>query len=401
MIKLIKSSFYHENETKKQLVDFILDSPIFSMGEQCQRFEAAFAKKQERSQAIFVGSGSAANLVLIQALLNLGHLKKGDKIGFSALTWATNIMPLIQLGLEPVAIDCERDTLNVSPETIEPHLKGIKGLFLTNVLGFADDIVRIKALCQEHNILLLEDNCESLGSKVAGTLLGNFGLASTFSFFVGHHMSTIEGGMICTDDAELAEMIRLVRAHGWDRNLSPEKQVSLRKEHAIDAFFAKYTFYDLAYNARPTEINGFLGNIQLQYLDEIIEKRVANFSQFHAAVKTNPDFLPLALDHMERVSNFAMPLICKDEETFLLYRHRFEKVAEIRPIIAGDMTQQPFYIKYVSDKQACPNAAFVHHYGFYFGNNPELTAGELDSLTDLLHNRPETTELPHVQAEER
>lgn len=384
-IKLIKSSFYHELETKKSLADFVMESPIFSMGEQCLRFEQSFASWQGIKEAIFVGSGSAANLVLIQAILNLGLLKKGDKVGFSALTWATNIMPLIQLGLQPVAIDCAKTTLNVAPATLEPHLTKIKALFLTNVLGFADDIVKIKKLCADHQILLLEDNCESLGSKVDGTLLGNFGLASTFSFFIGHHMSTIEGGMVCTNNPELADMVRIVRAHGWDRNISKSKQAKWRQQNNIDHFFAKYTFYDLAYNARPTEINGLIGNLQLPYLDEIIAKRVANFKKFQTAAAANNDFLALDISHMERVSNFAMPIICKDQTIAQKYRQKFEAAeVEIRPIIAGDMTQQPFYKKYVSQPAPCPNAAFIHSHGFYFGNNPELTDLEVASLCQLL-----------------
>jgi CDP-6-deoxy-D-xylo-4-hexulose-3-dehydrase len=355
------------------------------MGEQCRNFELAFAEKQECAEAVFVGSGSAANLVLVQALLNLGILNKGDKIAFSALTWATNIMPLIQLGLEPVAIDCEKSDLNISPATLAPHLGEVKGLFLTNVLGFANDVGKIKQLCREHGIVFFEDNCESLGSKIDGTLLGNFGMASTFSFFIGHHMSTIEGGMVCTDDHELADMIRMVRAHGWDRNLSPETQRKLRRENKVDDFFAKYTFYDLAYNTRPSEINGVLGNSQLRYLDEIVRKRAENFSRFREAAGTNPDILPLSVGHMQTVSNFAMPIICRDEETFKRYRRRFEGAdVEIRPIIAGDMSRQPFYAKYVKNVVPCPNAEFIHKNGFYFGNNPELTDDEIDLLVTLL-----------------
>lgn len=385
LIKLIKSSFYHEADTKQQVADFVMNSPIFSMGEQCKKFEDKFAAKQQTKHAVFVANGSAANLVLVQALLNTGKLNKGDKIGFSALTWATNIMPLIQLGLEPVAIDCEKDSLNVSPDTLKPHLGDMKGLFLTNVLGFTDDIVEIQRLCQENGIVLFEDNCESLGTVVNGTLTGNFGIASTYSFFVGHHMSTIEGGMVCTDNDELAEMLKMVRAHGWDRNLSPEKQKQLRKDNAIDDFFAKYTFYDLAYNTRPTEINGLIGNIQIEYLDEIIAKRVANFEAFQAAVEANDDFLPLDVSHIDKVSNFAMPVICKDGATFTQYRQKFENAGvEIRPIIAGDMTQQPFYRKYVAVQSPCENAAFIHQNGFYFGNNPEMTSQEIETLTQLL-----------------
>src|SRR3989338_10474023 len=217
MIKLVKSSFHNERETKKKLADFI------------------FAAKQRRKHAVYVNSGSSANLILIQSLLNLGRLKKGDRVGFSALTWATNIMTLIQLGLVPVAIDCEMKTLNVSPSKLKEKINDIDALFITNVLGFSDDIVSIARLCTKHGIPLYEDNCESLGSSVAGRLLGNFGEASTFSFYVGHHISTIEGGMVCTDDEDLYHMLVMVRAHGWDRNLPREAQDNLRKINGIDA----------------------------------------------------------------------------------------------------------------------------------------------------------------------
>ena len=160
-------------------------------------------------------------------------------------------MPIIQLGLVPVAVDCELETLNVSPRTLAPV--DIKCLFLTNVLGFCDDLPGIADLCRLRGILLLEDNCESLGSRISGRLLGNYGLASTFSFFVGHHLSTIEGGMVCTDDDELGDGLIVTRAHGWDRDLPSHRRACLRQSHHVDDFFAEYTFHDLAYNARPTE----------------------------------------------------------------------------------------------------------------------------------------------------
>lgn len=185
MIKLQKSSFHNEKDTKEKLCDFISGAAILSMGEQCRKFEEAFSEKQKRKYSVFVNSGSSADLVLIQALLNVGLLKKNDIVGVSALTWATNIMPLIQLGLHPFLIDCELKTLNVSPKTFKCALEvepNIKALFNTNTLGHADDIAGIAQLCQERGILFLEDNCESLGSVVKGINLGNWGLASTFSF---------------------------------------------------------------------------------------------------------------------------------------------------------------------------------------------------------------------------
>lgn len=388
MIKLVKSSFYHETETKAALADFILNTDILSMNAQCRQFEESFATKQQRKHAVFVSNGSVANLLLIQAMLNLGRFKSGDKIGFSALTWPTNVMPLIQLGLVPVAIDCELNTLNVSPEKLKQYLPVLKGLFLTNVLGFCDDLPALKSLCDDNHIILMEDNCESLGSKANGQLLGNFGVASTFSFFVGHHMSTIEGGMVCTDDDELYNYLLMARAHGWDRNLDPATQDSLRTEVGVDEFYAKYTFYDLASNFRPTEINGFIGNTQIPYWDEIVAKRVSNFSRYQSAMSQNEDFYQYSLSHMDTISNFSMPIICKTPELAQQYRKKFELAeVEIRPVIAGNMTKQPFYQKYVADTAPRPNSDLVHANGFYFGNNPEMTDEEINTLCLLLEKR--------------
>lgn len=385
MIKLIKSSFYHEAATKQALSYFILNQDIFSMNLQCTMFENAFAARQGRKHAVFVSNGSVANLLLIQVLLNTKKLQKGDKVGFSALTWPTNVMPLIQLGLEPVSLDCNLQTLNVSPDILEKKISKLQALFLTNVLGFSDDIALIRELCQKHNVLFIEDNCEALGSQVNGTLLGNFSLASTFSFFVGHHLSTIEGGMVCTDDTALYEQLLIARAHGWDRNVSSETQSKLRKQNNIDDFYSKYTFYDIASNFRPTEINGFIGNTQIVYWDEIIAKRVENFRHFAEAMQHNPDFYTYDLQHMERVSNFAMPVVCKTPALAKKYRDKFIKAeVEIRPIIAGNITKQPFYKKYVKDVGSNPNSDLIHKNGFYFGNNPEMTSEEIDILCKLI-----------------
>lgn len=384
-IKLVKSSFYKEKKTKAALAKFIINTQRLSMGEQCLQFEANFAKKQKRKYAVFVSSGSMANLLLIQSLINLGRLKPGSKVGFSALTWPTNVMPLIQLGLIPVPLDCDIKTLNVSPEILESKINDLDGLFLTNVLGFADDIKKIKELCNKKNIVFIEDNCESLGSKVGNSFLGNFGVASTFSFFVGHHMSTVEGGMVCTDDEELNRALIMCRAHGWDRNLSPNEQTKIRKRYDIDDFYSRYTFYDLAYNARPSEINGFLGNQQIQYFDEIVEKRQSNYTIFAKAIAANDDFVKYNLDHMSVISNFAMPLICVDNKKAQYYKKRFiNEGVEIRPVIAGNMTKQPFYQKYSKYSSACPISDVIHANGFYFGNNAEMTKQDINKLVKLL-----------------
>lgn len=387
MIKLIKETFYKEKSTTKKLTAFINSANQLSFGPECQKFEEKFASWQKRKHCVFVNSGSSANIAILQALLNLGKLKRGDLIGFSSLTWSTNVMPIIELGLEPIPIDIEIDTLNISSRKVLEVLEKfpLKMIFITNILGFCDDINVIKKLCQNKKIILIEDNCESLGTIYRGKLLGNFGAASTFSFYVGHHMSTIEGGAICTDNEKLATMLRIVRAHGWDRNLTQQGQMKIRSKHKVNStFYSRYTFYDLGYNFRPTEINGFIGNIQVDYLNEINGKRNKNFFTFAKAIYNCTDrYLPIRSDHIEFVSNFAFPVICKSKKIRDELVEKCNNKVEIRPIVGGDMTRQPFFAKYCKEKFSLPNAQTAHEQGLYFGNNPDMTKEEISEIIKI------------------
>lgn len=383
MIPLMKNAFTNETECRKVLADFILSNNQLSMGSKVKEFEQQFAKWQGRKYAVLVNSGSSANLVLLQALKNSGIKKK---VGFSGLTWATNVMPLIQLGYEPFPLDCNVNTLNVNSDILLEQLKKekINILFLTNALGFCDDIDIIAEICKQNNIILLEDNCESLGSKYKETKLGNFGLASTFSFFVAHHMSTIEGGMICTDDEKLYNDLLMVRANGWDRSLDFRSKLQLRKEHNLeDEFYALYTFYDLAYNVRPTEITGVLGLEQLKYIDKSIVAREQNYFYISESMH-GAKFIPIFNSNLMFVSNFAFPVICRDSNYRDECIKKFSTAGiEIRPLIAGNITLQPFYKKYHPSVEL-PNANHIHKAGFYFGNYPELTNDDLETIISCL-----------------
>ena len=379
MIKLMKDTFYKEKETKEALCEFITNANILSLNEKCKEFEEEFSKYQGRKYSVLFNSGSSANLSLIQALLNLKKIKYGDNVGFTALTWATNVMPLVQLGLNPIPIDVSLENLNTNLKQLQDVSEELKCLFITNILGFCGDLDKIKEYCDKNNIILIEDNCESLGSKLNGKKLGNFSLGSTFSFFVGHHLSTIEGGMVCTDNLELYNMLLMVRSHGWDRNLDKETQLVLKNKHNVEDFYRAYTFYYPGYNLRPTEITGFIGLEQLKYLEEVNQKRNNNFSKYMEATKDNLDILLLKLNHMDFISNFAYPMVFKDKETFEKYKSRFSDV-EIRPIIGGSMTKQPF----LSSNHSCPNAEQIHKFGFYIPNNPYLTEEEINFLTNLI-----------------
>ncbi len=384
----MKNAFLNEAETKRALAEFILDAGRLSMDKKCFEFERVFSEKQGRKDGVLFNSGGSANLALLQALKNLGRLQDDDNVGFSALTWSTNAMPIIQMGMAPVPVDVSVGTLNVMSDNLLDTFKDkkLKAMFITNALGFTGDLDQIKKICDDKGIILLEDNCESLGTELISGKAGNFGLASTFSFFVAHHMSTIEGGMICTDDEELSEMLRIVRANGWDRNLTARQQLKWRKNHNVGSEFdAKYTFYDLGFNLRPTEITGFLGLQQMRFLDQNIKTREDNFLRIEKIIKENDDFVLLEHSHISLLSTFAIPIVCKAPALREKYLSQFSGAGiEIRPMIAGNIQKQPFFCKYVPENFSLTGADFLHNSGFYCGNYPELTETDLETIISCL-----------------
>jgi CDP-6-deoxy-D-xylo-4-hexulose-3-dehydrase len=388
MIPLMKHTFLREGQTKEALVNFLRTQDRFSMGNECLKFEKSFAEFQGRKFGILFNSGGSANLALLQALKNLKMIQNGDMVGFSALTWSTNVMPIIQLGLEPIPVDCDPHYLNATSETLALRLQTnhLRAFFITNALGFLGDLNKIRDLCLEKNILLIEDNCESLGTELRGTKAGNFGLASTFSFFVAHHMSTVEGGMICTDDPDLADMLKMVRANGWDRNLSALKQKELRTTHSIPSEFeAKYAFYELGFNFRPTEITGFLGNIQLAYLPENIQKREQNHIFFESLIQKNSQLRVIQRSHLSRCSAFCLPILTTKKDFKEKYKRKFgDSGIEIRPMIAGNIQNQPFYRRYQAKRFELPGTTEIDECGFYCGNYPELDDADLQCIASCL-----------------
>lgn len=387
-IPLMKNAFLREQETKKALAEFILNAPKFSMGTECEKFESKFATYQGRKHAMLFNSGGSANLALLQALKSLGRLHSGDTVGFSSLTWSTNVMPIMQMGMIPVPIDVDRETINVMSHNLNDRLSNIHldAFFATNVLGYCGDMDKIRQICDEHGTILLEDNCESLGVVLGNKRAGNFGLASTFSFYVAHHMSTIEGGMLCTDDDELYKVLLMTRANGWDRNLPVEQQNELHAPYHISPFHAKYSFFEMGFNLRPTEITGFLGQYQMRFLDENIAIRNSNHIQFENAIRQNDELILVKHDHIKQISPFGLVILCKTPELREKYIRRFQDAdIEIRPVIAGNMQNQPFYGKFIQTKYPLPNTDFIHSCGFYCGNYPELSQVDIDLICQCLH----------------
>lgn len=389
-VPLMRNAFINEAETKKQLAEFIVNADMFSMGKECAKFEEKFAKWQGIKYALLFNSGGSANLALLQSLKSLGKLKDGDRVGFSSLTWSTNVMPIIQMGMIPVPVDVDKNTANVMSHNLLDRLKEVdlEAFFATNVLGYSGDLAEIKKVCDEKGIVFIEDNCEGLGGRIAGDRFGNYGIGSTFSFFVAHHMSTIEGGMFCTSDDELYRMMKITRANGWDRNVTPEQQEKMRAPYNINSFFAKYSFYELAFNFRPTEITGFLGQTQMQYIDDNISKRLSNHAQFDAAIKANDDLIHIDWGHIDSISPFGLIILCKTPELRDKYLKKFmDAEVEVRPVIAGNMQNQPFYKNYVKEFYALPNTDFYNNCGFYCGNYPEMRQDDIDIICACLSNK--------------
>jgi CDP-6-deoxy-D-xylo-4-hexulose-3-dehydrase len=390
MIPLMKTAFFREYETRCALAEFITRTTRLSMDAECFKFEKAFAGYQGVRDAILFNSGGSANLAMLQSLRNLGRLRDGAKVGFSALTWSTNTMPIMQLGMEAVPIDCNPNTLNTMRADLLAALETtpLDALFITNALGFCGDLDAIRDECKARGIILIEDNCEALGTRLPSGRTGSFGEMASFSFFVAHHMSTIEGGMVCTDDDELAEMLRIVRANGWDRNLTADQQRRLRKTHGVATELdAKYTFYDLAYNVRPTEVTGFLGNYQLQFLAETVQRRAEIYDRLSASAAGNADLHQLDRRHITLLSSFAFPVVCTKPELRARYIAQFSGAGiEIRPMIAGNIQRQPFFKKYSKHTGPLPGAEHLHTCGFYCGLYPELTESDIQTIVSCLQH---------------
>ena len=229
------------------------------------------------------------------------------------MCWATDLAPALQLEFEPLLCDVSLDNLAVDVVELEKIFKEESpAVFLcVSILGFSPDLKSIKDLCDKYDVILLEDNCESLGTEFDGTKIGNFGLMSSYSMYFGHHISTIEGGMVCTDDKEIYDILLSIRSHGWDRDWDKEKQEEVRAQHDVSDFNSLYTFYHPGFNLRATDLQAYLGIGQLEKLDYICEKREKNFQKFQKGIK-NDFWKPNPLDNTF-TSSFCYPVITQKE----------------------------------------------------------------------------------------
>lgn len=384
MIKLISDTI--EQEDIIAIGDWIKSKPTprYTKGPLTIEFENEWAKWQGSNYAVFVNSGSSANLLMIYALIESKRLKN-KKVVIPSLCWSTTLSPLIQFGLEPLLCDADPENLCVDLNKLEGILikEDPAALMLVNVLGFTPNMKALKDLSEKYNFIIIEDSCETLGTTFNGKKAGTFGLMSSFSTFHGHHISTIEGGMVCTDDKEIRDLLLMLRSHGWDRDLDKEDADNLRETYNISDFDALYTFYYPSFNLRSTDLHAFLGLRQLKKLDHIVARRHKNFKNLHAQIKNTWKPVPLFFS-TDIISNFAYPIIDhrRDDICKILKEHDIEH----RPLICGSIDKQPFYQKRGYNQNLDLDFSHrVHIHGLYIPNHEKISSEDINLMASLIN----------------
>ena len=380
-IDLIKDTI--DTNDIDNLIDWLKTYPQLTKGPQTVEFEEKWSNWLGCKYSVFVNSGSSANLLMISCLKVLNKLKN-NRVCVPSLCWATDLAPVMQLGLEPILVDCNLENLSVDLKHLEEMFQTRKPavLLLVSVLGLSPDMESITNLCKQYDVILLEDNCESQGTKYDDIKLGNFGVMSSFSTYFAHTMSTIEGGMISTNDEELYHTLLQLRSHGWDRDLPQQKKEELRTKHNVDDFSSLYTFYVPGFNLRGTDIQAFIGINQLLKVDEMISKRNYNFEYFKSKL-TGKVWFPIDLDN-SYVSSFAIPVITKDKQSKdKLIKELTDNNIACRPLISGQMGNQPFYKK-VYGENKLPNCSIIDERGLYVPNHDKLSKQDIDTICNIL-----------------
>lgn len=385
MINLVKDTI--SNDDIDKLVGWLQTYPRLTKGPLTLELEQKWSDWIGTKYSVFCNSGSSANLLMLSAYIENTRMQKDRnklKIVVPSVSWATDLAPIIQLGLTPILCDCNLNDLSIDldhlNEIITSHGK-IDALLLVSVLGLVPKMDKIQDICDKHDIVLLEDSCESMGSKHKGQNLGTFGSMSSFSTFFGHHISTIEGGFVSTNDKELYDLLLSLRSHGWDRDLDKKSQNKLRDAWDVSGFESLYTFYYPGYNLRSTDLNAFIGIGQIDNLNEWGLVREKNFRLYQRLIH-NDYWKPKPYSN-SFVSNFAYPIIhpARNEIAQQLQNNS----VEVRPLVCGSMGNQPFYKKQYG-KIKLPNADKIDEYGLYVPNNPKLTENEVTIIADIVND---------------
>jgi dTDP-4-amino-4,6-dideoxygalactose transaminase len=381
----LASSTWDEKEIAA--IHAVIDSNMFTMGQYVENYEKQFAQYFGSNYAVMMSSGSTANLLMIAALFYTKNpkLKRGDEVIVPAVSWSTTYFPLYQYGLKIKFVDIDLDTLNIDLEKLKQAISdSTRAILAVNLLGNPNDFNKIKEIIGERDILLLEDNCESMGATFEGKQAGTFGLMGTFSSFFSHHIATMEGGCIVTDDEELFHILLCLRAHGWTRNLPRENRVTGIKSD--DPFEESFKFVLPGYNARPLEMSGAIGIEQLKKLTDFLAHRRNNGVFFEELFSQHP-YLKIQ-KQIGQSSWFGFSFVLrKDAE---ITRHDVvtklnQAGIECRPIVSGNFAKNDV-VKYFDYKKSCSlsNAEYIDANGFFVGNHHTNISDKIEYLYDSL-----------------
>jgi len=382
---LATSSWAVEEEAAMQAV---IRSGMFTMGEKVKQFEQDFAKYIGSRYCVMVNSGSSANLLMVAALFYTKNpklkLQRGDEVIVPAVSWSTTYYPLYQYGLKIKFVDIDLNTLNYDLNQLELAVTDkTKAIMAVNLLGNPNDFDRIKQIIGHREIVLIEDNCESLGATYQNKFAGTFGLMGTFSTFFSHHISTMEGGTIVTDDEEIYQILLSLRAHGWTRNLPKHNLVC--GEKSDDPFEESFRFVLPGYNVRPLELEGALGIEQVKRLHYLIEERQKNGKLLQQALGKHPELL-IQLE-IGQSSWFGFSLVIRPESK-LARKYLIEKLNhlgfECRPIVAGNFAKNEV-VKYFDSEVfgELKNAEHIDQFGLFVGNHHYPIPEAIEALSQL------------------
>ncbi len=365
------------NNHLDELSEWIKTYPRLTKDKETLNFENIFSNYLDIKYSNFVNSGSSANLLIAAANLYYKSIKN-KKVAVPAVSWTTTLSPFLQLGYEPFLIDCDPNNLGINIDHLYEAIKKheISSLMLVHVLGHDSSIEKIVDICDQYKIRLFEDSCEALGSICSNKRLGSFSLASSFSFYYGHHISTIEGGSVCSNDDEFNQIVKSLRSHGWSRDLDQEFANNLQSKYQISDFRNLYSFYYPGFNFRSTEINAFLGCRQIQLLDDYSLKRNKLFNRY----KNNLSKFWNQTSSSSFISSFAYGTLVDNPDE--VWQYLKINGIESRPLICGSMGLQPYWKTYNGQYSSLKYADQVHQKGIYLPINADLTFEDVDLVCE-------------------
>ncbi|HYE90936.1 MAG TPA: DegT/DnrJ/EryC1/StrS family aminotransferase [Terriglobales bacterium] len=371
-----------DEQDLKGLIDWLGTNPWLTQGPLVREFESRWASWVGTPHALFVNSGSSANLLMFYAAL-LSPRLTSKTVVVPAVSWATSVAPALQLGMDPVMCEAEPRTFGVDPDALAAICasRPVGAVVVVHVLGVPVELEPILALQRRYGFLLLEDACAATGSRYDGRAVGTFGDLSSFSFFFGHHLSTIEGGMVCTPHRDLQDLLLQARSHGWAKDMPPATEASMADAERPVPFNRPFTFYIPGFNLRSTDLNARLGLAQLDKADRVVARRAENHALYQKKFTGAPGF-GCQVNPRAAIASISFAALASS----MAHRQRVGDALraagiETRPVGGGNMSRQPFWrARYGTT--VYPVADRLHETAFQLPNHPGLSLDDIAHIAD-------------------